>query len=91
MGKAPLELAGRNQAIVRQIACHPGNEVVAAGFSDGMVVIADIVRERILPVASPGRGPVSALSWSPDGSMLGFGTETGFAAVVDFTSKLEEN
>ncbi len=90
MGKAPVELAGRNQAIVRHIACHPGNEVVAAGFSDGMVVVADIVRERILPIASPGRGSVSALGWSPDGSMLGFGTEAGFAAVVDFTSRLEE-
>ena len=29
----------------------------------------------------------SALAWSPDGSRLVFGTETGFAAVIDFTKR----
>jgi len=87
MGKAPLELAGSDQAIVRRVACHPENEVVAAGFSDGMVIVADIARERILPIAAPGRGPVSALGWSPDGATLAFGTEAGFVATVDFGSK----
>jgi hypothetical protein len=43
--------------------------------------------ERILPVAAPGRGPVSALAWSADGSHLAFGTETGFAAIVDFSKR----
>lgn len=87
MGKAPLELAGGDSVLVRKVACHPEYEVVAAGFADGMVVVADIGRERILPVAGPGRGAVSALGWSPDGATLAFGTETGFAAMVDFTSK----
>lgn len=87
MGKAPLELAGGDSMLVRRIACHPEHEVVAAGFADGMVVVADVGRERILPVAAPGRGAVSALGWSPDGALLAFGTESGFAAMVDFTSK----
>jgi WD40 repeat protein len=86
MGKAPLELAG-GDSIIRRVACHPQHEVVAAGFADGMVVVADIARERVLPVAGPGRGAVSALCWSPDGAWLGFGTETGFAALVDFSTK----
>jgi WD40 repeat protein len=62
-------------------------EAVAAGFTDGLVVLADINSARILPVAGPGRGPVSALAWSPDGTHLAFGTETGFAAVVDFSKR----
>lgn len=90
MGKSPLELAGGDNVIVRRVACHPQHEVVAAGFADGLVVIADIARERILPVAEPGRGAVSALCWSPDGARLGFGTETGFAAIVDFSEKNTE-
>ncbi len=49
-----------------------------------MVVLADIPGGRILPVAAPGRGPVSALAWSADGARLAFGSESGFAAVVDF-------
>ncbi len=69
------------------VASHPVQEAVAAGFSDGLVVLADIGTQRILPVAAPGRGPVSALAWSADGSRLAFGTETGFAAVVDFSKR----
>lgn len=86
MGKAPLELAASG-SLVKRIACHPQNDVVAAGYGDGMVVVADIARERILPVAAAGHGPVSALAWSTDGARLGFGTETGFVAVIDFSSR----
>ena len=87
MGKAPTELAGGDEAMCTQVASHPVQEAVAAGFSDGLVVLADIASTRILPVAAAGRGPVSALAWSPDGSRLAFGTETGFAAVIDFTKR----
>jgi WD40 repeat protein len=87
MGKAPTELAGGDVAICTYVASHPQQEAVAGGFSDGLVVLADIPSSRILPVAGPGRGPVSALAWSPDGSRVAFGTETGFAAVVDFSKR----
>ena len=87
MGKAPTELAGGDNVVCTQVACHPSHEAVAAGFSDGLVVMADIASARILPVSGTGRGPVSALAWSPDGTHLAFGTETGFAAVVDFAKR----
>lgn len=83
-GKAPTELAGGDNVLCTQVAAHTQTDMVAAGFSDGMVVLADIGSSRILPVAPPGRGPVSALAWSADGARLVFGTEDGFAAVVDF-------
>ena len=41
---------------------------------DGLVVIADIASSRILPVAPPGHGPVTALAWSMDGTQLAIGT-----------------
>jgi hypothetical protein len=69
------------------IACHPQQEMVAAGFSDGLVVLADVGTSRVLPVAAPGRGSVSAMGWSGDGSALAFGTEDGFAAVVDLSKR----
>jgi len=88
MGKAPLELAGSDgAAFVKRVACHPLHEVAAAGFDDGLVVMADIAREKILPVAAPGRGAVSAMAWNRSGSHLAFGTEDGFAAIVDFSVK----
>jgi WD40 repeat protein len=87
MGKAPTELAGGDNVSCTYVACHPQHESVAAGFSDGLVVLADIASARILPVCAPGRGSVSALAWSADGTTLALGSETGFAAVVDFSKR----
>ncbi len=60
---------------------------MAAGFADGLVVLADIASARILPVAPPGHGSVTALAWNGDGSRLAIGTETGFAALVDLSRR----
>jgi WD40 repeat protein len=87
MGKAPLELAGGDGVICTQVACNPRDDIVAGGFTDGLVVVADITSSRILPVVPPDHGPISALAWSPDGTKLAVGTETGFAALVDFAKR----
>ena len=87
MGKAPMELAGGDNVLCTRVAAHPQHEMVAAGFADGLVVLADIASERILPVAAPGHGSISALAWSGDGARLAIGTETGFAALVDLSKR----
>jgi WD40 repeat protein len=87
MGKAPLELAGGDGILCTQVACNPKDDIVAGGFADGLVVIADIASSRILPVVPPEHGPISTLAWSSDGTQLAVGTETGFAAVVDFSRR----
>jgi WD40 repeat protein len=87
MGKAPLELAGGDGIICNQVACNPKDEIVAGGFADGLVVVADITSSRILPVVPPDHGPISSLAWSPDGTKLAVGTETGFAALIDFARR----
>lgn len=87
MGKAPQELSGGDGVLCTVLACHPQQEVVAAGFGDGLVLLAEIASGKVVPVAAPGHGPVSAVAWSPDGGHLAFGTETGFAALVDLTRR----
>jgi WD40 repeat protein len=82
-----LELAGGDGIICTQVACNPKNEIVAGGFTDGLVVVADIESSRILPVVPPGHGPVSSLVWSQDSTQLAVGTETGFAALIDFAKR----
>ena len=87
MGKPPMELAGGDGVTCTALASHPQHEAVAAGFSDGLVAMADIESGRIMPVCGPGRGPVSTMAWSADGASLAFGTETGFAALIDFSKR----
>jgi WD40 repeat protein len=87
MGKAPTELAGGDGVLCSAVACHPQHEIVAAGFADGLVLLAEIASGKVVPVAAPGHGPVSALSWNAAGSHLAFGTETGFAGIVDLSKR----
>ena len=87
MGKPPMELAGGDGVLCTRVSCHPQHEVVAAGFEDGLVLMAEIGSGKVVPVAAPGRGAVSALSWNPGGTQLAFGTETGFAGIVDLSKR----
>jgi len=87
MGKAPIELAGGDGVTCTRVAAHPQQEMVAGGFADGLVVLAEVNSSRILPIAPPGQGRVSALAWSPDGSQLAIGTEKGFAAIIDLSKR----
>ncbi len=87
MGKPPVELAQIPDVLCTRVACHPVEEVVAAGYADGSVVIAEIATKRVLRVSPPGHGPITALAWNGNGAWLAMGTETGFAALIDFSKK----
>ena len=83
MGKQPTELAGGDDVMCTRVACHPQHEMVAAGFEDGLVLLAEIASGRVLPIAPPSGGGVSALAWNPAGTLLAWGTETGRCGLVD--------
>jgi WD40 repeat protein len=85
MGKPPLELAQIEGVTCTRVACHPREEVVASGYADGSVVMAQIGTQKLVVVAPPSGQPVSALAWSPDGGKLLFGTESGLAAIVNLS------
>jgi WD40 repeat protein len=87
MGKAPTELAGGDGVLCTAVACHPTQEVVAAGFDDGLVLIAEVGSGRVVPMAAPRGSAVSALGWNGIGSHLAFGTEGGFAGLIDLSKR----
>ncbi len=87
MGKAPTELAGGDGVLCTTVACHPSQEIVAAGFDDGLVLIAEVASGRVVPVAAPRGSGVSALAWNGTGSHLAFGTEGGFAGLIDLSKR----
>lgn len=82
MGKQPRLLAPIERQ-VEVVACHPRQEVVAAGCDDGMVLIVRIEDGAEILAKRPGDAPVSALAWSADGTLMAFGTESGEAGIID--------
>jgi WD40 repeat protein len=82
MGKTPRILAP-TEAQADVVACHPKQEVVAVGYADGLVLIVRIDDGAEVLARKPAGAPISALAWSPTGSMLAIGTEDGDAGVID--------
>jgi WD40 repeat protein len=82
MGKEPAMLAPL-QARVSMVACHPKQDIMAAGYSDGTVLMVRLEDGAEILVRRNGSAPVSALAWNAKGTLLAFGTEDGDAGMVE--------
>jgi WD40 repeat protein len=81
MGKEPAMLAPL-QARVSAVACHPKQDILAAGYSDGTVLMVRLEDGAEILVRRNGGAPVSALAWNAKGTQLAFGAEDGDAGMV---------
>ena len=84
MGKQPRLLAPSEQRVA-VVACHPKQDIVAAGYGDGMVLLVRIEDGAEILAKKPGEASVTALAWSADGLFLAWGTESGEAGIIDLT------
>jgi WD40 repeat protein len=82
MGKEPAMLAPL-QARVSAIACHPKHDIMAAGYSDGTVLMVRLDDGAEILVRRRGGTAVSGLAWSAKGALLAFATEDGDAGMVE--------
>ena len=83
MGKEPAMLAPL-QARVSMVACHPKQDVMAAGYSDGTVLMVRLEDGAEILVRRNAGAAVSALAWNARGTLLAFGTEDGDAGMLEF-------
>ena len=81
MGKQPKLLAVM-LARAEVVACHPKQDVVAVGYTDGLVLLVRIDDGAEILAKRPGDAPITALAWSEDGAILAWGTEDGAAGVL---------
>jgi WD40 repeat protein len=82
MGKTPRLLTPSGHRI-DVVACHPGINIVATGYDNGLVLLTRIDNGAEVLARKPGDAPVTALAWSADGLLLAWGTERGEAGVID--------
>jgi WD40 repeat protein len=81
MGKEPAMLAPL-QARVSMVACHPKQDIFAAGYSDGTVLMVRLTDGAEILVRKPGAVPVAALAWNAKGTLLAFAAEDGDAGLL---------
>jgi WD40 repeat protein len=82
MGKTPRLLTPSGHR-VDVVACHPRTDVVAAGYNNGLVLLARIEDGAEILAKKPGDAAVTALAWSGDGRLFAWGTESGEAGIID--------
>lgn len=82
MGKEPAMLAPL-QARVSVVACHPKQDILAAGYSDGTILMVRLEDGAEILVRKNGGAPVSALAWNAKGTQLAFAAEDGDAGLLE--------
>ncbi|MDO9560863.1 MAG: WD40 repeat domain-containing protein [Bradyrhizobium sp.] len=81
MGKEPAMLAPL-RARVSAVACHPKQDILAAGYSDGTVLMVRLGDGAEILVRKNGGAQVSGLAWNPKGTQLAFAAEDGDAGLL---------
>jgi WD40 repeat protein len=82
MGKEPAMLAPL-QARVTMVACHPKQDILAAGYSDGTILMVRLTDGAEILVRRRGTDPVSALDWNARGTLLAFAAANGDAGLLE--------
>jgi hypothetical protein len=70
------------QAKVTAVACHPKEDVLAAGYEDGTVLMVRMHDGAEILVRRNGTPAVAGLAWNASGSWLAFADETGEAGLL---------
>jgi WD40 repeat protein len=81
MGKEPAMLAPL-QAKVTAVACHPKQDVLAAGYDDGTIMMVRMHDGAEILVRRNGTPEVAALAWNASGTWLAFSDSTGEAGLL---------
>ena len=81
MGKEPAMLAPL-RARVSAVACHPKQDILAAGYSDGTVLMVRLNDGAEILVRKNGGAQVVGLAWNGKGTQLAFAAEDGEAGLL---------
>jgi len=82
MGKEPAMFAPL-QARVSVVACHPKQDILAAGYRDGTILMVRLSDASEILVRRNSGAAVSALAWNARGTLLAFAAEDGEAGLLE--------
>ncbi len=81
MGKEPAMLAPL-QVRVSAVACHPKQDILAAGYGDGTILMVRMGDGGELLVRRNGTAAISGIAWNAKGTLLAFSDEDGDAGIL---------
>jgi WD40 repeat protein len=81
MGKEPGMLAPLTGKVT-VVACHPRNDIMAAGYTDGTVLLVRLTDGAEILARGRDGVPVSALAWDAKGETLALASEKGNAGLL---------
>lgn len=82
MGKEPAMLAPL-KARVTTVACHPKQDILVAGYSDGTILMVRTADGAEILVRANKGEPVTALTWNAAGSVLAFAAQDGEGGLLE--------
>ena len=82
MGKEPAMLAPL-QARVSVVACHPRQDILVAGYSDGTILMVRLADGAEILVRKNGGAEVTGLAWNARGTLLAYAAQDGDAGLLD--------
>jgi len=82
MGKEPAMLAPL-QARVSAVACHPRQDILAAGYSDGTILMVRLEDGAEILVRKNGGAEVTGLAWNAKGTLLAYAAQDGDAGLLE--------
>src|SRR4051794_3218689 len=82
MGKEPAMLAPL-KARVSAVACHPKQDILACGYSDGTILMVRLADGAEILVRRNGTEPVAALGWNAKGTLLAFAAADGDGGLLE--------
>ena len=86
-GKPPYEFGYVFQGIVTQVAAHPKQAIVAAGYNNGAILIGKYQSGNAMIARAPCGHFITSLNWSADGNRLYAGTDSGQFIAINLLSE----
>jgi len=70
-------------ARVSVVACHPKQDILAAGYSDGTILMVRLEDGAEILVRRNGCAAIAGLAWNAKGTLLAYAAEDGDAGLLD--------
>jgi len=83
-----LDTGKPSLATIEAVAPHPSRPLVAAGYENGMLIIAEIGKQDELIIKTEGQGAITVVKWSKDAGHLAIGSDQGLAAIIELPTQL---